>query len=79
LIAATGSFEVELFDGESRISILLNRPNYGLHIPPGIWASEVKFSSSAVCLVLASHCYEESDYIREIEDFVKLQKRDRNT
>ena len=41
LIAATGSFEVELFDGTVRRTVSLNRPNIGLHIPPGIWASEV--------------------------------------
>lgn len=70
LIAATGSFEVELFDGIVRRTVSLNRPNIGLHIPPGIWASEVNFSSSSICLVLASHNYQESDYIRDIESYV---------
>ena len=70
LIAATGSFEVELFDGKVRRTVALNRPNIGLHIPPGIWASEVNFSSSSICLVLASHHYDEGDYIRHIEDYI---------
>ena len=71
LIAATGSFEVELFDGTVRRTVSLNRPNIGLHIPPGIWASEVNFSSSSICLVLASHNYQEEDYIRDINEFLK--------
>lgn len=72
LIAATGSFEVELFDGTVRRTVSLNRPNIGLHIPPGIWASEVNFSSSSICLVLASHNYQEEDYIRDLESYVSV-------
>jgi hypothetical protein len=72
LIAATGSFEVELFDGKVRRTVALNRPNIGLHIPPGIWASEVNFSSSSICLVLASHHYEEGDYIRQLDSYISL-------
>jgi hypothetical protein len=72
LIAATGSFEVELFDGTVRRTVSLNRPNIGLHIPPGIWASEVNFSSSSICLVLASHNYQEEDYIRGLESYVSV-------
>jgi hypothetical protein len=71
LIAATGSFEVELFDGKVRRTVALNRPNVGLHIPPGIWASEVNFSSSSICLVLASHTYDEGDYLRNETEFIK--------
>jgi hypothetical protein len=71
LIAAAGSFEVELFDGTVRRTVPLNRPNIGLHVPPGIWASEVNFSSSSICLVLASHKYQEEDYIRDNNEFLK--------
>lgn len=72
LIAATGSFEVELFDGKVRRTVALNRPNIGLHIPPGIWASEVNFSSSSICLVLASHHYDEGDYIRRLDSYISV-------
>lgn len=72
LIAATGSFQVELFDGNVRRTVSLNRPNIGLHIPPGIWASEVNFSSSSICLALASHNYQEADYIRDLEFYVSV-------
>src|SRR5665811_503008 len=64
LIAASGSFEIELDDGINKRTVSLNRPYYGLHIPPGIWAAEKGFSSGSVCLVLTSHKYNELDYIR---------------
>jgi len=69
LIAASGSFEVQLDDGKVKKTVMLNQPFRGLHIPPGIWASEVNFSSGAICLVLASHTYTEKDYLRNYEEF----------
>ncbi|MBG6236648.1 hypothetical protein IWX76_003242 [Pedobacter sp. CAN_A7] len=73
LIAASGSFEVQLDDGNFKRQVFLNRPNIGLHIPPGIWASEINFCSGAICLVLASHVYNEDDYIREYEEFLNYK------
>ncbi len=70
LIAASGSFEVVLDDGHNKRTVVLNRPYYGLHIPPGIWAAEQGFSSGAICLVLTSHNYNEEDYIRDYNDFI---------
>jgi len=69
LIAASGSFYIELNDGKNKRTIALNRPYFGLHIPPGIWAAEKSFSSGSICLVLASHKYNESDYIRDYNSF----------
>lgn len=71
LIAVSGSFEVELDDGENKRVVFLNRPMTGLHIPPGIWATEQNYSSGAVCLVLTSEGYEEEDYVRKYTDFKK--------
>lgn len=73
LIAASGSFEVLLDDGKYKRQVALNRPNIGLHILPGVWASEINFSSGAICLVLASHKYDENDYIRNYEEFLKFR------
>jgi hypothetical protein len=73
LIAASGSFEVEIDDGKEIKKISLNQPYYGLHIPPGIWASEINFSSGAICLVMTSHKYTEKDYIRKRGEFLKLK------
>ncbi len=75
LIAASGSFEVVLDDGKNKKTVVLNRPFYGIHVPPGIWASEQNFSSGSICLVLASHKYEESDYIRDYNDFLKSKSQ----
>jgi hypothetical protein len=69
IVAASGSFEVSLDDGDNKKTISLNRPFYGVHIPPGIWAYELNFSSGAICLVLASHKFIEADYIREYRDY----------
>jgi dTDP-4-dehydrorhamnose 3,5-epimerase-like enzyme len=69
LVAASGAFEVSLDDGNVKRQVQLNLANKGLHIPPGIWASEVNFSSGSICLVLASHEYNEEDYIRDYTAF----------
>jgi hypothetical protein len=69
LIAASGAFEVLLDDGKTQRLVQLNRPYQGLHIPPMIWASEINFSSGSICLVLASHTYNEKDYIRDYETY----------
>lgn len=74
LIAASGGFKVEVNDGSNNKTFSLIRPNQGLHIPPGIWASELDFTSGAVCLVLASHVYDEKDYLRNYKDFQEYIK-----
>ena len=74
LIAASGSFEVVLDDGINKRTVLLNRPFWGLHVPPGIWASEQGFSSGSICLVLASEGYSEDDYIRNYDDYLEYIK-----
>lgn len=74
LIAASGSFEVALDDGTNKRTVLLNRPFWGLHVPPGIWASEQGFSSGSICLVLASEGYSEDDYIRNYDEYLKYLK-----
>ena len=65
LIAVSGSFEVVLDDGTERTSVTLNRPYEGLLVPRMVWRELENFSSGSVCLVLASHRYDEADYYRE--------------
>lgn len=72
LVAASGAFDVVLEDGINRRVVTLNRPYMGLHIPPGVWASEENFCSGSVCLVLASHKYDDKDYIRQWEDYLNF-------
>ena len=74
IIAASGSFDVILDDGVNRRSISLNRPNLALHIVPGLWRSLDDFSSGSICMVLASHVYDEADYIRDYKEFSELKK-----
>lgn len=73
IIAAGGSFDVVLEDGIERKEFHLDRPYSGLQIVPGIWRELKNFSSGAICLVLASTEYNESDYIRDHEDFIKYK------
>lgn len=73
IVAASGSFEVILDDGNNKKIIQLNRPNFGLLVVPGIWREIVNFSSGAICLVLASDKYKEADYIRDYSDYLKMK------
>jgi len=74
LIALSGSFEVTVNDGTNKKSYLLNKPNIGLHLPSGIWRELENFSSGAVCLVLASDVFEETDYIRDYNVFLDSKR-----
>ena len=72
LIAGSGSFNVLVDDGNNKTSYSLNRPYYGLYIPPGVWASEIGFSSGAICLVMTSHKYDKNDYIRNYQKYLEF-------
>lgn len=76
IIAAGGSFSVTLDDGRVKRTFVLNRPYQGLLIVPGIWRTLEDFSSGSVCLVLASEKYEESDYIRSYEEFIRYKSEE---
>lgn len=69
LVATSGSFSVTLDNGKEKKTFLLNHPWEGLLIYPGVWRTLEDFSSGAVCMVLASDVYDESDYIRNYRDF----------
>lgn len=71
VIAACGSFTFILDDGVSKKEIFLNNPSKALYIKKGIWREIKDFSSGAICLVLASHTYDENDYIRDYEEYLK--------
>tara|TARA_B100000925_G_C21919429_1_gene435177 strand:+ start:510 stop:926 length:417 start_codon:yes stop_codon:yes gene_type:complete len=73
LISVSGSFNVFVDDGINSKTFFLNKPNTGLFIPEGIWASELDFSAGSVCLVLASHFFDEKDYLRDYNVFLKYK------
>ncbi len=74
IIAASGSFDVIIDDGNIKRTIHLSRPYVALHIVHGIWRELANFSSGSICLVLASYNYDENDYIRDYKDFLKYKK-----
>ena len=73
IIAASGSFEIELVDATSSRQFILRQPNEGLLVPPGLWRDLKNFSGGGVCMVLASEKFDENDYIRRKEDFFKFK------
>lgn len=71
IIAVSGSFTVRLDDGHKHETYHLNHPYQGLLINTGVWRTLEDFSSGAVCLALASELFDENDYIREYDDFIR--------
>ncbi|MEJ5378460.1 MAG: FdtA/QdtA family cupin domain-containing protein [bacterium] len=71
LVSVMGGFDVILDDGFERRRVHLNRAYFGLHIPSMIWRELENFSSGGICLVLASQPYDENDYIRDYETFLR--------
>jgi dTDP-4-dehydrorhamnose 3,5-epimerase-like enzyme len=72
MVAASGCFDVVLDDGINKKVVELNRPYYGLYIPPGLWIEVINFSSGAISLNLVSDTYKEEDYIRDYQEFLKF-------
>ena len=75
VIAMSGSFDIHLDDGFGKKTIHMNRSYYGLYISPMIWREIDNFSSGAVCMVLASEYYDEKDYYRDYDQFIKDAKK----
>jgi dTDP-4-dehydrorhamnose 3,5-epimerase-like enzyme len=74
VVAAMGSFDIVLKDSRSERRISLSKAYQGLYVPPGIWRELENFSSGAICLVLASTAFDESDYFRKWSDFVRYKQ-----
>lgn len=71
IIAMSGSFDILLDDGRKKKRVHLNRSYTGLYVCPMIWRELDNFSSGSVCMVLASSCYDELDYYRNYDEYVK--------
>ncbi|HEC1786659.1 FdtA/QdtA family cupin domain-containing protein [Campylobacter sp. IFREMER_LSEM_CL1904] len=74
LIMIDGSCEIILNDGKISQNIILNRPDIGLYIGKNIWREMKNFSYGAKMLVLASDFYNEKEYIRNYDKFLKVIK-----
>jgi len=70
IVAVSGAFSVTLDDGQCQRTVSLDRSYYGLYVPSMIWSAVTSFCSGAVCLVFASLAYDESDYIRDYQEFL---------
>jgi hypothetical protein len=72
LIAAHGRLNVIADDGEHRREVTLDDPRVGLHLTPMVWGVQYKFDPETVLMVMASHAYDASDYIRAYDEFRAL-------
>jgi dTDP-4-dehydrorhamnose 3,5-epimerase-like enzyme len=73
IVSVMGAFDVILDDGREKRTIRLERAYYGLYVPRMIWRELINFSSGANCLVLASLAYDEQEYIRDYNEFLRLK------
>ena len=74
LICVHGSCKIRLNDGKERETVVLDQPNEGLYLPHSVWREMFDFSPDAVLMVLASEFYDESDYIRDYDEFLEFVK-----
>ncbi|HKY90703.1 MAG TPA: FdtA/QdtA family cupin domain-containing protein [Nevskiaceae bacterium] len=74
LVAMSGSFDVKIDDGHRKATYHLNRSYSGLYLCPMIWREIDNFSSASVCMVVASAPYDEADYLRDYDDFLRLAR-----
>lgn len=74
IVAMSGSFDVKIDDGSRKATFHLNRSYSGLYLCPMIWREIDNFSSASVCMVVASARYDEADYLRDYDEFVRLAR-----
>lgn len=74
IICMGGSFEIELDDGVMKETVFMNNPTVGLYINNLVWRDLKNFSGGSICCVLASDYYDESDYYRSYDDFMRAIK-----
>ena len=72
MVCVAGSCRVVLEDVSGRREVVLDRPDRGLHIGPMAWHEMHDWGAGAIMLVLASHRYDEGDYIRNYDTFCAL-------
>lgn len=78
LICIHGSCKIKLDNGKETKVVLLEKPYEGLYVANTMWREMYDFSPDAVLMVLASEIYDESDYIRDYEEFLKIINTDEN-
>ena len=76
IIVLSGSLDVVIFDGTEEKKFSLNRSYYGLYVPSGLWRHMENFATNTLALVVSSTSFEESDYIRDKDEFLKLKRNE---
>lgn len=74
IVALSGSFDVLLDNGNEVKTFSLNRSYYGLYVPNGVWRQMLNFSTNSLALVVASTCFDLSDYIYDYDLFKNQNK-----
>ena len=74
IVALSGAFDVIVDDGENKKKFTLNRSYYGLYVPAGLWREMENFSTNSLALEFGSIHYDEHDYIREYNEYVKMKQ-----
>lgn len=74
IVALSGAFDVIVDDGENKKTFTLNRSYYGLYVPAGLWREMENFSTNSLALEFGSIHYDEKDYIRDYQDYLKMKK-----
>ncbi|WP_147114954.1 FdtA/QdtA family cupin domain-containing protein [Tateyamaria sp. syn59] len=74
IFALSGSFRMKIDDGTTKADVWLRNPRRGLYIKNMVWREMDNFSQGAVCMVLASHFYDEADYYRDYSEFLAASK-----
>lgn len=78
MISMSGAFDVTLDDGHEKKTYHMNRSYYGLYIPPMMWRDLDNFSTGSVCMVLASDYFDEGDYFRDYQEFLKAVRAEQS-
>lgn len=76
IVALSGSFDVVLDDGKEKKTFHMNRSYYGLYVPNGMWREMENFSTNSLALVLSSTKFDENDYVRDYEVFLKFKQHE---
>lgn len=71
LINVSGSSKIKIDNGRQQTIVELNKPRMGLYLEPMLWKEMYEFSADSVLLVLADTHYNENEYIRNYDDYLK--------
>lgn len=74
IVALSGAFDVIVDDGTEKKKFTLNRSYYGLYVPAGLWREMENFSTNSLALEFGSIHYDEKDYIRDYDEYLKMKK-----